>query len=110
MEDVVAETTFSWFPGNRERSVIVQLARPHPDGQGAWLCPYLVQLDGVSFKTGYGPGADALDALMSSLVVLAVEVKKFRMEGAISWYGRSDGYFCLDELNVSYASDEPSGT
>ena len=43
-------------------------------------------------------GADSLQALCNGLLDAAVEVDRLRRRGRVSYEGRPDDYFCLDEL------------
>jgi len=43
-------------------------------------------------------GGDSTQALLSGLIESAVKVHNLRERGTIHFLGRSDDYYCLDEL------------
>jgi hypothetical protein len=85
------------FADNRPVPVGLRVGLPEPDIRGGWRCKYEITI-GPTQTSGYGPGADGLDALISTLTILAVEVDRLRAAHPMSWHGRTDGYFCLDAL------------
>jgi hypothetical protein len=79
--------------------VTVSVGAPIEDKDDeTWLCPYTISRESGVVESGTVTGADSMNALVSALTMLAVKVDQLRVNGPVSWWGRRDDYFCLDEL------------
>jgi hypothetical protein len=85
-------------PNKQPKRVSISISVPVEESDDRWKCYYRIKVGHEDEITGWGPGVDGLDALVSGLTVLAVETKRLRKRGQIVWHGRNDGYICLDQL------------
>ncbi|MCC7364400.1 MAG: hypothetical protein IT303_08500 [Dehalococcoidia bacterium] len=91
-------TSVLWLQEHDEWiSVRVQISRPTESSDSRWLVRVNLVI-GEEEHVHQAMGGDSMQALLSGLIATAVEVHKLRERGKIHYLGRSDDYFCLDEL------------
>jgi hypothetical protein len=79
--------------------VLLRVLPAEVDEDGHTWCRYEIVRDGI-VHSGRGPGVDSMQALISALMVLAIEVRDLRKNGEINWYDSPFGYCCLDEIRL----------
>lgn len=75
----------------------IQIGRPMELSPADWGVQVSIHVGDRSYES-QPRGADPLQALINGLVDAAVEVNALRSRGSVSYEGRRDDYFCLDEL------------
>jgi hypothetical protein len=98
MDDgVMAEGTALLHAGGEALPVRVHIGRPTERSWADWTVRVTITV-GEEYWEHEPGGADSLQALCNGLLDAAVEVDRLRRRGRVSYEGRPDDYFCLDEL------------
>jgi hypothetical protein len=93
-----ASSNYVWLNTREDRlPVCVQVGQPVNTPDGLWSVSVALTV-GETRSVRELLGADSLSALLNGLIDAAAEVNKLRRRGRISYEGRRDDYFCLDEL------------
>lgn len=102
MDDVViAEATTLLHAGGEVVPVHVQIGRPterpRAESWADWIVRVTIIVGEERWEDEPG-GGDSLQALCNELLSAAIKVDSLRPRGRVSYDGRRDDYFCLDEL------------
>ena len=98
MDDaVIAQATALLRAGGDILPVHVRIGHPIELSWADWGVRVWIDVGDESYES-QPHGADPLQALINGLVDAAVEINGLRRRGSVSYEGRRDDYFCLDEL------------
>ena len=96
-EPPVASSELWLHEGEQWTPVRVYIGRPVESPDSRWLVQVNFTI-GEEQHTRQAMGGDSTQALLSGLIESAVKVHNLRERGTIHFLGRSDDYYCLDEL------------